>query len=434
MQVLYVFVPEKLTTVVLMTIKRFKVVLFVITSLIFTVISSSAADISLHGFLQSNYSMDTASRNPDGGNFKLAEERLQLKFEASKDPFHVFIKADGWYDHIGQIWDSDLREGYADYTANKWDLRIGRQIITWGLGDLIFINDIFPKDYEAFFSGRPLEYLKKGIDGAKIGIYPGFASFELIAVPFFTPNHFPGPNRFSMFDPIPEVTNREKMEPAVTLGNTEFAVRAYRDIAGFDASLYFYRGFFRQPSIIPDNPISPTRLTLFFPELSVYGASVQGRALDGVLSLEAGYYDSREDRSGTNPMIPNSQTRVLIGYQRQMWEDFTVGLQYYVEYMNNYSAYVSSLPGGFPKTPKYYDLTSVRLTQFLMHQTVKLSFFAFYSPSVGEYLLNPEIKYNFTDHIWAAIGANIFGGGNQASQFGQFTKDDNAYVQVRYEF
>lgn len=185
---------------------------------------------------------------------------------------------------------------------------------------------------------------------------------------------------------------------------------------------------------MPDNPAMPTRLIFFFPKLSVYGASAQGRALDGVLSLEAGYYDSREDRSGTNPLIPNSQTRFLIGYQRQMWEDFTLGLQYYVEYMNDYSAYVSNQPSGFPKDRKYHDLTSVRLTQFLIHQTMRLSFFAFYSPSVGDYLLNPEIKYNFTDHIWSAIGANIFGGGKPWTQFGQLSKDDNVYLQVRYEF
>lgn len=417
-----------------MTGKGLLTVFSIGASLTLLISSALAADVSLHGFLQGNYSADTASSNPNGGDFKLAEERLQLKLDASKDQFHILVKADGWYDHIDQKWNSDLREGYIDYTASKWDTRIGRQVITWGVGDLLFINDVFPKDYEAFFSGRPLEYLKKGIDGAKIGIYPGFVSFEVVAIPFFTPNTFPSPNRFSMFDPLPGVTDREKVKPAVTLGNTEFAVRAYRDIAGFDASVYFYRGFFRQPSMMPDNLMLPTKLTLFFPKLSVYGASLQGRALDGVLSLEAGYYDSRGDRSGTDPMIPNSQTRFLIGYQRQMWEDFTIGLQYYVEYMHDYSAYVNNLPGGFPRERKYHDLTSVRLTQLLIHQTMKLSFFAFYSPSVGDYLLNPEIKYNFTDHIWSALGANIFGGGNQASQFGQFDKDDNVYIQVRYEF
>jgi hypothetical protein len=408
--------------------------LYLIASLTFIFSNASASDVSLHGFLQGNYSADTASSNPDGGDFKLAEERLQLKLDASKDPFHIFIKADGWYDHVDKKWDSELREGYMDYTASKWDARIGRQVITWGVGDLLFINDVFPKDYEAFFSGRPLEYLKKGIDGAKIGIYLGFASFELVAIPFFTPNTFPSPDRFWMFDPMPDVTDREKVKPAVTLGDTEIAFRAYRDIGGFDASVYSYRGFFRQPSMMPDNPMMPTKLTLFFPKLSVYGASLQGRALDGVLSLEAGYYDSREDRSGTNPMIPNSQTRFLIGYQRQIWEDFTIGVQYYGEYMRNYSTYVKDLPPGFPQERRLHELTTVRLTQFLMHQTLRLSFFAFYSFSDGDCMLNPEIKYNFSDHVWSAVGANVFGGGKASSQFGQFDKNDNIYVQMRYEF
>ncbi|MBI4684398.1 MAG: hypothetical protein HY755_04280 [Nitrospirae bacterium] len=408
-------------------------IFFLITLFLFS--PASAADISLHGFFQGNYASDISSSNPSGGDFKWAGERVQLKLEASKDPFRLFLKPDAFYDHIDRKTELELREGYIDYTASTWDIRAGRQILTWGLGDLIFINDVFPKDYEAFFSGRPLEYLKKGVDGVKIGAYPGFASIELVAIQFFEPNNFPDSKRFWMFDPMPFITDREKKEPAVNLKNTEVAIRAYREIAGFDASLYFYRGFFRQPSMMSDNPIMPAKLTLFYPKLFVYGTSLQGRALDGgVLSLEAGYYDSREDRSGANPMIPNSQTRVLIGHQRQIWEDFTIGLQYYGEYMHDYSAYVKNLPSGFPKEKRLHDLASVRLTQFLIHQTLRLSFFSFWSPSDSDYLLNPEIKYNFSDHVWAAIGGNIFGGGEERNQFGQLDKNDNVYLQVRYEF
>jgi hypothetical protein len=313
-------------------------------------------------------------------------------------------------------------------------MRAGRQIITWGLGDLIFINDFFPKDYEAFFSGRPLEYLKKGIDGIRIGAYPGFTSFELVLIPFFAPNRFPDEKRFWMFDPMHRLTDREEEKPSSSLENTEIALRAYRDIAGYDASLYFYRGFFRQPSAMLDNPMMPTKLTLFYPKLTAYGASLQGKAFDGVVSLETGYYDFRQDRNGSKPMIPNSQTRFLIGYQKQLWEDFTIGLQYYAEYMHDYAAYMKALPPGLPKEKRLHDLASVRLTQFLMHQTLRLSFFSFLSLSDGDYLINPEVKYNFSDHIWAALGANIFGGGEKWGQFGQLARNDNVYLQVRYEF
>ena len=392
-----------------------------------------AADVSLHGFVQGNYSLNTAGDNPDGKDFKWSEERAQIKLEATAEPFRLFIKGDAFHDNIDKHSMLELREGYADYTSEKWDARVGRQVITWGVGDLLFINDIFPKDYEAFFSGRPMEYLKKGVDGAKVGMYPGFASFEFIAVPYFEPNNYPDPARFWMYDPLSVVTNREVQYPYKDLRKTETALRIYRDVAGFDTSLYCYRGYSRQPSMLPDNPI-PTKLTLFYPELSVYGVSLQGRALDGVLSLEAGYYDSRQDRDGTDPMIPNSQTRYLIGYQRQLWEDFTLGLQYYGEYMEDYSAYVQYSPPGFPQEKRLHQLVTIRLMQFLLHQTMRLSFFAFYGLSDGDYLLNPEVKYNLTDAVWIAVGGNVFGGGKTWSQFGQFAKDDNVYCQLRYEF
>ena len=393
-----------------------------------------ALDFSLHGFVQGNYSLNTAGDNPDGKDFKWSEERAQVKLESVADPFRLFIKGDAFYDNIDTHSILELREGYTDYTAEKWDARVGRQVVTWGVGDLLFINDDFPKDYEAFFSGRPLEYLKKGVDGAKVGLYPGFASLEFIATPYFEPNNYPDPKRFWMFDPMSGITNREVEDPYRDLKKAETALRIYRDVAGFDTSLYYYRGFSRQPSLLPDNPATPTKLTLFYPELSVYGASLQGRALDGVLSLESGYYDSRQDKNGTDPMIPNSQTRYLIGYQRQLWEDFTVGLQYYGEYMSDYSAYVQNLPPGFPQEKRLHQLASIRLTQFMIHQTLRLSFFTFYVLSDGAYLLNPEAKYNLTDSIWVAFGGNVFGGGKPWTQFGQFAKDDNVYGQVRYEF
>ncbi len=402
--------------------------------MIFICSRASAGDVSLHGFVQGNYARDTVTDNPDGKDYKLSEERAQLKLDASAAPFHLLVKGDAFYDNLDKKTSTELREGYFDFTAEKWDARIGRQIVTWGVGDLLFINDVFPKDYAAFFSGRPLEYLKKGVDSAKIGLYPGFASFDIIAIPYFEPNNYPDSQRFWLYDPLSGVTNRETQYPYRDFHKAETALRMYRDVAGFDTSLYYYHGFSRQPSVMPDNPLTPTKLTLFYPELSVYGASLQGRAFDGVLSLEGGYYESREDRRGTNPMIPNSQTRYLIGYQRQLWEDFTVGIQYYGEYMQDYSAYVQNLPTGFPQEKRLHQLTSIRLTQFMVHQTLRFSFFAFYGMSDRDYMLNPEVKYNLTDAVWLAVGGNIFGGGNPWSQFGQFAKDDNVYSQVRYEF
>ncbi len=100
----------------------------------------------------------------------------------------------------------------------------------------------------------------------------------------------------------------------------------------------------------------------------------------------------------------------------------------------DYAEYGNSLPPGFPQEKRLHQIASLRLTQFLIHQTLKLSFFALYGLSDGDYLLNPEVKYNLTDSIWVAVGGNVFGGGKLWSQFGQFADNDNVYVQARYEF
>ena len=390
---------------------------------------AAQAELSVSGFLQQNTAANTATENPDGRHYKWLEERAQLKLDATGSGLLLLAKGDFAYDHLGRGEKSELREGYVDHAADNWDVRVGRQIITWGLGDLVFVNDVFPKDHEALFSGRPLEYLKRGVDAVKLGAYPGFASFELVAAPKFRESRVPDAGRFHIFDPLPGITNRETVKP----GQGEAGLRIYRDLAGYDAALYLYRGFQRTPSMRTDSVTAPMKITFFYPELSVYGASISGRAGMGVLNLEAAYYDSREDRAGSDFTVPNSQTRLLASYQVQPQEDLSLSFQYYAEYMHDYAAYRAALPAGFPVEKRWSHTVTVRATQFFRHQTLRFSAFVLRNTSNGDYFINPELRYSFTDKVWGAIGANLFGG-KRSGQFGQLSRDDNAYLQVRYEF
>jgi hypothetical protein len=411
-----------------------KVILSASLALAFFAQATFAADYSVHGFLQANYSPNVNEPNPDNGAFKWAEERAQLKLDGSAGPISAFMKADAFFDRMEADADVEVREAHISFAREKWDLRVGRQIITWGLGDLVFVNDVFPKDYEAFFSGRPIEYLKKGVDGLKAGIYPGATSIELVVIPFFEPNNFPATDKFWLFDPMPGVTNRVEDEPDSTGRNTEAALRIYRDVLGFDASVYAYRGFYREPSFAPDSLSLPTKITLDYPELAVYGLSLQRNMLGGVTGIEAGYYDSLDDRSGRDPLVPNSEARFLVSHQRQVMEDLTATVQYYGEYTLDYDEYEKTRIAGLPKGPEFSDLVSLRLTYLIMRQNMRLQWFSFWSTTERDFLLNPEVKYNFSDHVWAAVGANIFGGACDTTRFGSMEENDNVYIQARYEF
>lgn len=395
--------------------------------------------LELHGFLQGNYSARVTGEDPparDGSDYLLSEERFQLKVsETSKDgSASLFLRADLFRDGIDEEVDLVVREGYLDYTRGRFDLRLGRQIITWGTGDLIFINDVFPKDYNAFYSGRPMEYLKVPVDGLKMGIASDVVSAEVLVIPTFEANRLPDSRRFYLYDPYPSVTNRTSERPDKRLRDVELAVRLYRYFGSTDVSLYAYRGFSRMPGIRPDVLPNPSALTYFYPELAVYGASASFTLLGGVANIEGGYYDSLEDRSGTDPAVENSRWKFLAGYRKEIGTDFTVGLQYYMELMEDYNRYRNALPAGSPKDDRVRDYATLRLTKMLLYQTLKLSLFGMYSPSDEDYLLNPEGSYKLTDEITFTIGGNIFGGRTGVTPFGQLEKNDNVYANLRYEF
>src|SRR3972149_2999158 len=186
---------------------------------------SFAFDLPLHGFAQGNYSAGTKEANPDGKNFKCAEERVQLKLDLSPENYEFSIKQDFSHDGVDTSWRGETREAYAGYSGTGFDLRAGRQIFTWGTGDLVFINDVFPKDYEAFFSGRPLEYMKKGVDSLKAGLYAEELSLEAIGIPFFEPNTYPSEPFYKGGVIKATMDPRFEPQPPNQLNTTEIALR-----------------------------------------------------------------------------------------------------------------------------------------------------------------------------------------------------------------
>lgn len=114
-------------------------------------------------------------------------------------------------------------------------------------------------------------------------------------------------------------------------------------------------------------------------------------------------------------------------------EDLSLSFQYYAERMHDYDAYLAALPASFPVDKRWSHTVTARLTQFYLHQTLRLSVYAAYNASNGDHFLNPELRYSFTDRIGGALGANLFSG-QPWGQFGQLARDDNLYLQMRYEF
>lgn len=329
----------------------------------------------------------------------------------------------------------DLREANFVLTpAGFADVKAGRQILTWGTGDLIFINDLFPKDWNAFFIGRDEEYLKAPSDAIKISFFSNVANLNVVYSPRFDADRFIDGRRVSYYQAaLGRFAGRDAVvkpeRPDDWFADDEIAVRLYRNIRGYELAAYGYHGFWKSPA-----GIDPASGKTLFPDLSAYGASIRGGIFGGIGHAELGYYDSRNDRSGDDPFIRNSEFRVLTGYEQEVAKELTLGIQYYLEHIMEYDDYRRSLPPGTPKADEDRHVLTVRLTKLLMSQNLTLSLFAFYSPSDQDAYLRPKFHYRVDDHWSVEAGGNVFLGRDEHTFFGQFEKNTNLYGGATYSF
>ncbi|MBI4649925.1 hypothetical protein HY745_01245 [Candidatus Desantisbacteria bacterium] len=268
-------------------------------------------------------------------------------------------------------------------------------------------------------------------EAIKISLYPNFVSMELVIMPAFKSDNLPLSDKFIFFDPFADIKNKTTQNPDKKIKDIETGLRIFHQTVAGDISFYFYKGFYHVPGIKTYNS---TNVTYFYPELNVYGASYQINSLGGVVSVEAGYYDSREDKKGSDPFIDNSKYKYLLGYGRQINENLHLGAQYYSEIMSDYQKYKNNPVPGFPLEHETRQTVTLRLTQFLKYETWKLSLFGFYGITEKDYMLIPEISYKMTDDLMLTAGGNFIEGDKNYTTFGQFQKNDNVYMRVKYNF
>ncbi|TYO95209.1 hypothetical protein EDC39_1229 [Geothermobacter ehrlichii] len=400
-------------------------------------------EVDLHGFWDNRAGLrlqdDAYQRRTS-----LLESRLQLEGLYQGDVVTWQVRGDFVADDVTEEHDVDLEEGSGWFDLREanllvsptdWlDLKVGRQILTWGTGDLLFLNDLFPKDWQAFFIGRDVEYLKAPSDALLASFYPEWGTIDLVYTPRFDPDRFIRGERISYYNPLLGRTAGRDAPVRVDerrdwFDEDEFALRVSRNIGSFEAALYGYLGYWKSPAGFD---AASGRNT--FPRLNVWGASLRGPVADGIGNLELAWYDSRDDAGGDDPLLPNSEGRLLLGYERELARDFTIGLQYYLERLLDYDAYRRTLPAGTPKRDENRHLLTLRLTRLLLNQNLTLSLFAYYSPSDEDAYLRPSASYKLTDSWQLSGGGNIFAGRRDHTFFGQFEEATNVYAAIRYSF
>jgi hypothetical protein len=384
-----------------------------------------------HGFLELGYSSFVDSANRTSG--PLEEARWRIEWNDTISDFNINLKGDVFYDSVrdesklsGQFREANFETSL----GSSFDIKVGRQVLTWGTGDLIFINDLFPKDWKSFFSGRDDEYLKAPSDAIRASWYSELVNFNVVITPEFDSDQYLDGERFSFWTPSQAIEQPFPLIKATepSRDDWELATRIYSRINSVEWALYGYRGFYKSPNGLNQQG------EFFFPRLNVVGASIRSTLGSGIGYFETGYYKSVEDPSGENPLLPNSQWRYLLGYEQEIIKNISANFQYYVEQTENYTQLLAnSFSPGMEQSKTHQQLT-VRITQQAMQQNLTNSLFVFYSPDDSDWHLRLKTEYRISDAWKVAVGFNRANGKHPYTFWSQFQENTNLWVRVRYSY
>ncbi|MGB0237377.1 MAG: hypothetical protein ACPG4B_00835 [Cycloclasticus sp.] len=401
----------------------------------------SDPSFNLSGFLDFRSGTRT-QHDPNESQPSLNEARLQLSLQKEIASSLINLTGDFLADTIssqhaidldnGQGW-IDLREANMVLSPFTFvDVKLGRQVLTWGTGDLIFINDLFPKDWQAFFIGRDLEYLKAPSDAVKVSFFSNVTNLDLVYTPRFDADRGITGEKLSYYNPaLNSLVGDQHIVNAKKPHADEISIRLYKNIATSEVALYAYHGFWKNP--VGFNPLNNTNR---YPLMRSIGASIRTPLGHGIGNIEIGYYDSYEQGARNNPFTPNSEARLLMGYEQELVKNLSIGVQYYAEWMQDYRDYKTSMAqiGATEKRDEIRHVITNRLRLLTHQQNITWSLFTFYSPSDADAYIRPNINYQYDDHWSLEAGGHFFMAQEKSTFFGQFKKNNNIYASVRYGF
>ena len=380
----------------------------------------------IHGFLEQGlgFRLVDTELNHD---ISLLDTRLRLELDHNWQRWRFSAKGDIYYDGVLSGFREQIRELTSGTSAGSFDIKVGRQILTWGTGDYLFLNDLFAKDWQSFFSGREDQYLKAPSNSLKVSYFHTWFNTDLVWTPEFTADNYINGDYFSFYDR----NTRQRIAPGFTAdqpSDGEIALRLHKAVGRTEFALYAYDGFFKSPNAINNRGL------FTFARLQSFGASARQPVSKGLLNLESSYYQSIDDKKGAKPLVGNSQWRFLIGYEQELVTRLTASAQLYLERILNYKALIEHSPDPATEPEENRTLVTTRLNWRSSNDKLSLVLFVFYSPSDRDSYTRASANYRFNDHWQADAGINWFSGQQPFTFFGQFEENNNVYGRVRYRF
>ena len=350
-------------------------------------------DVSVKGFVDTYHAFRTESPT----DWMSSRTRVRGEVRLEKDGGGVFVSANLVYNALLKDMSGfQLREAYAYWGNPHWDIRAGKQIISWGVADGLRVTDLIsPMDYSEFLA-QDYDDIRVPLGALRVRYLRDAWSLEAVAVP--VPEFFKLPtdpaNPWSVGTLPPEV------RPEAKLKNMEYGARFCCFLGGVDFSLMALRTWTKMPELQGDH-IGYHRLTVIGGDISIpFGAFVfRGEIAD---NISAG---------GVH------QGNALAGLDWYPGADWNLSAQF------NYTWQKEVTPTA---------LATLRVSKALLHNALTLSTFAYADVRDKGVFNRLSADWTVTDQIHALVGYDYFYA--DGGMFLLYAHNSEVWLKLKYNF
>ena len=325
-------------------------------------------------------------------------------------------------------------EAYVDIYLKNTDLRVGRQVVSWGTADGINpTNYINPRELsltETEPGGKPLAILKATYYGKKADM-TGVIVFD------FEPLEIPEELEIAIGQLIPGFGGfPSPAEIENTLENMEFALKVEKRIADWDTKLSYFHGWEDYPALWIE--LQPGLILQFegkaqYQQIDKVGLATAGSLKKVGLWSEIAYVMPREIEEMRNAFISFSMNKPYL--QAVLGADYTLGKVYvegqYIYYQNG------SLLSPYNQYETGEDITAGNYlmvqSSYGINQVHSLRLAGIVNLQDSSYTLMPQYTYAINEVTDLSLGAALFLG-EAGTEFGMLKIIDFINLGIKISF
>ncbi len=329
-------------------------------------------------------------------------------------------------------------EMYVDIEREKFDLRLGRQVIRWGKGDQVNpIDNFTPEDFREFFN-LDRQDRKHPVTAAYLKYFPADTySLETVWIPYFRENLLAGTGRDW------ELANRrlirqnfgdaslEEDSLSDSLSNSVYAARLLRELdwGDFSVSYSSHRDQFPTYVVSQDPTTGEARARADWKRQHSIGSDFEtnigavGFRGEFVYTLDKAFATS--DQTDGDFVVNSDLFQNLLGIDYTFNSGLYMNLQLLQGYLPDRQAGMN--------LDSYESALFARVSKDYYGEKLKLQLTGSVGLTQSNFYYKAEAIYKALEDLKLSAGWFQFGG-EEDSFFGQFDANDQFFFRTRYDF